>query len=69
MKMLRILILLIPFLFLSCDDSENLKPKNEAQEVVQIEQNDEKTELSDYNLPLPVDDELNFNKDNNESKL
>ncbi len=61
MQKAKILIALSFFLLVlsACsNDEKNIsKTQNTDQEVVQIEQNDEKTELSDSNLPLPVDDE------------
>ncbi|ENY6720060.1 c-type cytochrome [Campylobacter jejuni] len=50
------------------NDEKNIsKTQNIDQEVVQIEQNDEKTELSDSNLPLPVDDEAQTLDDEHEA--
>lgn len=44
-------------LFLACQSEENpLKNQNFTEELVQIEQNDEKTQISDSNLPLPIED-------------
>ncbi|HDZ4931933.1 TPA: cytochrome c [Campylobacter jejuni] len=61
MRKAKILIALSFFLLVlsACsNDEKNIsKTQNTDQEIVQIEQNDEKTELSDSNLPLPVDDE------------
>ncbi|HDZ5065618.1 TPA: cytochrome c [Campylobacter jejuni] len=61
MQKAEILIALSFFLLVlsACsNDEKNIsKTQNTDQEIVQIEQNDEKTELSDSNLPLPVDDE------------
>ncbi|HDZ5095774.1 TPA: cytochrome c [Campylobacter jejuni] len=61
MQKAKILITLSFFLLVlsACsNDEKNIsKTQNTDQEIVQIEQNDEKTELSDSNLPLPVDDE------------
>ncbi|ECY2115285.1 TPA: cytochrome c [Campylobacter jejuni] len=61
MQKAKILIALSFFLLVlsACsNDEKNIsKTQNTDQEIVQIEQNDEKTELSDSNLPLPVDDE------------
>ncbi|EDK4686299.1 cytochrome c [Campylobacter jejuni] len=65
MQKAKILIALSFFLLVlsACsNDEKNIsKTQNTDQEVVQIEQNDEKTELSDSNLPLPVDDEHEAN--------
>lgn len=62
MQKIKILILSSFFCFslIACsnDEKNTSKPQNTDQEIVQIEQNDEKTELSDSNLPLPVDDEI-----------
>ncbi|MBR8635968.1 cytochrome c, partial [Campylobacter jejuni] len=56
MQKAKILIALSFFLLVlsACsNDEKNIsKTQNTDQEVVQIEQNDEKTELSDSNLPL-----------------
>ncbi len=45
------------FLFLACSNEEvkiqNTQDKNES---IELEKADEKTELSDTNLPLPVQD-------------
>ncbi|MFK0327555.1 c-type cytochrome [Campylobacter coli] len=65
-KNLSILISLFAVLFLNAcsDDKEfNHKNQNTTEEIVQIEQNDEKTEFSDTNLPLPVDDEASISED------
>lgn len=59
-KNISVFISLFIILFLNaCGDNEKMDSKNQntTEEVVQIEQNDEKTEFSDSNLPLPVDDE------------
>lgn len=43
--------------FLACsNDKEFSKSQNQKEEIVQIEQDDEKTDLNDTNLPLPVED-------------
>ncbi|TKX30794.1 c-type cytochrome [Campylobacter estrildidarum] len=39
------------------DDELKSKKQNSVEEKVQLEQSDETTQLSDSNLPLPVDDE------------
>lgn len=61
MQKAKILIALSFFLLVlsacSNDEKSISKAQNTDQEIVPIEQNDEKTELSDSNLPLPVDDE------------
>lgn len=52
--------LVIIFLFLiGCSNNEDnsFKSKLLEQEIVQIEQNDEKTQVNDDNLPLPVGDD------------
>lgn len=52
--------LVIIFLFLiGCSNNEDnsFKSKLPEQEIVQIEQNDEKTQVNDDNLPLPVGDD------------
>ncbi|HEC1538843.1 TPA: cytochrome C [Campylobacter upsaliensis] len=56
---MRIFNILILFLFLAACSAEKEQEvkKSVEDEVVQIEQNDEKTELNDNNLPLPVEDE------------
>lgn len=76
MLKIKILFILSVFLsvFVACsNDEKNVsKAQNTEQEMVQIEQNDEKTELSDSNLPLPVDDEaqnLNEEHDTNPSVI
>lgn len=59
-KNISVFISLFIILFLNaCGSNEKVDSKNQnaTEEVVQIEQNDERTELSDSNLPLPVDDE------------
>ena len=56
---MRIFNILILFLILgacSAEKEQEVK-KSVEDEVVQIEQNDEKNELNDNNLPLPVEDE------------
>ncbi|HAA1523848.1 cytochrome C oxidase Cbb3 [Campylobacter sp. BCW_6876] len=71
MQKAKILIALSFFLLVlsACsNDEKNIsKTQNTDQEVVQIEQNDEKTELSDSNLPLPVDDEAQSSDDEYEA--
>lgn len=71
MQKAKILIALSFFLLVlsACsNDEKNIsKTQNTDQEVVQIEQNDEKTELSDSNLPLPVDDEAQTLDDEHEA--
>ncbi|HED5760847.1 TPA: c-type cytochrome [Campylobacter jejuni] len=71
MQKAKILIALSFFLLVlsACsNDEKNIsKTQNTDQEVVQIEQNDEKTELSDSNLPLPVDDEAQNSDDKHEA--
>ncbi|EGM2779987.1 cytochrome c [Campylobacter jejuni] len=71
MQKAKILIALSFFLLVlsACsNDEKNIsKTQNTDQEVVQIEQNDEKTELSDSNLPLPVDDEAQSLDDEHEA--
>ncbi|TEY03068.1 cytochrome C [Campylobacter sp. US33a] len=48
------------FLFSACTQNDNVsKNKANDEEVVQIEQNDEKTELNENNLPLPIEDDIN----------
>ncbi|MBM0636491.1 cytochrome c [Campylobacter sp. VicNov18] len=58
-KILIVSSFFLLFLIACSNDKNNTsKPQNTDQEIVQVEQNDEKTELSDSNLPLPVDDEI-----------
>lgn len=60
MKIGYIGLLIFFVIYLSaCDQNEekNVKYNDSKEELVQIEQNDEKTELSDNNLPLPVEDD------------
>lgn len=64
-KNLSIIVGLFIILFLSaCSDDKEFNHKNQdaTEEIVQIEQNDEKTEFSDTNLPLPVDDEFDISE-------
>ncbi|EAI3899420.1 cytochrome c [Campylobacter coli] len=65
-KRLSVVIGLFLVLFLNaCSDDKEFNHKNQdaAEEIVQIEQNDEKTEFSDTNLPLPVDDEFDISEE------
>ncbi|MBZ7940910.1 cytochrome c [Campylobacter molothri] len=64
----KILITIISFLIAlsisACSDNDELnsKKQNSIEDKVELEKNDETTQLSDTNLPLPVDDESdNFN--------
>ncbi|MBZ7929894.1 cytochrome c [Campylobacter sp. RM9939] len=64
----KILITIISFLITlsisACSDNDELnsKKQNSIEDKVELEKNDETTQLSDTNLPLPVDDESdNFN--------
>lgn len=52
--MKNILLVLLALAFLSCSDESEVKTSQEPQEEVLIEQNDEKTEVNDSNVPLPV---------------
>lgn len=65
LKHFRFLVFFGIFLFLSCSSEEKQSPKfgEQTQESVQIEQSDEKTELSDTNLPLPVEDDDSQNQE------
>ncbi|AXP09110.1 cytochrome c [Campylobacter hepaticus] len=73
MQKTKILIILSFFLlfFMACsnDKKNTSKTQNTVEEIIQIEQNDEKTELSDSNLPLPVDDEMQTSKNTYEVNL
>lgn len=58
MKIASYIILVITMFFVACSDEKVSKTnENSKEEAVQIEKNDETTQLSDSNLPLPVDDE------------
>ncbi len=48
--------LLLVFAFFACSDEKETKPNIEIKEEVLIEQSDEKTEVNDSNIPLPVGD-------------
>ncbi|MBK1971922.1 cytochrome c [Campylobacter sp. TTU-622] len=52
-------LIIIFLFFVGCSNNEDksLKSKSSDQEIVQIEQNDEKTQVNDDNLPLPVGDD------------
>ncbi|HJE66416.1 cytochrome C [Campylobacter avium] len=55
MKILLSFFLL--FFFIACFDEKTPAPKSTTQSVeVQLEKSDEKSELSDTNLPLPVEE-------------
>jgi len=58
--MKKILFLLFYFCFLACENKEinKIKDNNIKEEVIQIEQDDEITQVNANNLPLPVEDEL-----------
>lgn len=47
---------LLVFVFFACSDEEKIKHSTESKEEVLIEQSDEKTEVNDTNVPLPVED-------------
>lgn len=51
------------FFLCACQSEEKdlVKEQNSTEELVQIEQNDEKTQISDSNLPLPIEDEVKEN--------
>ncbi len=53
------LSILLCFLLLGCEkENKDLsRDQNSAEDLVQMEQNDEKTQISDSNLPLPIEDE------------
>ena len=53
------------FMFIACsNDDKNLNTKQEViEDVIQIEQSDAKTQVSDTNLPLPVDETVQNNFD------
>ncbi|TKX31862.1 c-type cytochrome [Campylobacter aviculae] len=59
----KILTIFISFFIVlsisACGDSDELnsKKQNSIEDKVELEKNDETTQLSDTNLPLPVDDE------------
>lgn len=57
---LYFLFALFCFLFVGCGNKEDNSAKNQnaAEEVVQIEQSDQGSEISDTNLPLPIQDEV-----------
>ncbi|MGH2327602.1 c-type cytochrome [Campylobacter taeniopygiae] len=64
----KILTILISFFIVlsisACSDNDELnsKKQNSTEDKVELEKSDESTQLSDTNLPLPVDDESdNFN--------
>ncbi|CAG9469895.1 cytochrome C [Campylobacter upsaliensis] len=58
MRIFSVLILFLALFLAACSaEKEQEVKKSVEDEVVQIEQNDEKTELNDNNLPLPVEDE------------
>lgn len=51
------LVVMFCSLFLACQNGESsTKTQNVIEEPVQIEQNDEKTQISDSNVPLPIED-------------
>lgn len=53
--MMRIFALfLLAFVLVACSDETKEKVSQEPKEEVLIEQNDEKTEVNDTNVPLPV---------------
>lgn len=53
---MRIVILFLLMFFTACEKNEEQIIQTKENEEVSIEQSDEKTELSDTNLPLPVAD-------------
>ncbi|MEB2823257.1 cytochrome C [Campylobacter upsaliensis] len=58
MRIFSVLILFLALFLAACSAEKEQEIKKSVEyEVVQIEQNDEKTELNDNNLPLPVEDE------------
>lgn len=52
--MRNVLLVLLALAFISCSNENEAKTSQEPQEEVLIEQNDEKTEVNDSNVPLPV---------------
>ncbi|KAA6231436.1 cytochrome c [Campylobacter sp. LR264d] len=60
--MKKILLIFI-LLFLSCSDTKKAQVNAQGvkEEPVAIEQTDETTQISDSNLPLPVEDSNNIN--------
>lgn len=53
--MMRIIaFFLLVFVFLACSSEEKAQVNEEQNDEVLIEQNDEKTEVNDTNVPLPV---------------
>lgn len=49
-----IALFLLLFVFLACSSEEKAQVNEEQNDEVLIEQNDEKTEVNDTNVPLPV---------------
>lgn len=45
---------LLAFMLIACSDEKKTNPSEEPKEEVLIEQDDEKTEVNDTNVPLPV---------------
>ncbi|KGI56180.1 hypothetical protein [Campylobacter sp. MIT 97-5078] len=58
-KQLWILLLLCFFIACGEDKSEKITPKFNDTNIL-IEQDDEKSEVNDTNVPLPVQDDLSF---------
>ena len=57
MRVFGVLIFCFALILGACSTEKEQEVKSGAEdEVVQIEQNDEKAELNDNNLPLPVED-------------
>lgn len=56
MKMVT--LFLLAFILIACSDENKTNPSEELKEEVLIEQNDEKTEVNDTNVPLPVGEPL-----------
>ncbi|WP_371820409.1 cytochrome C [Campylobacter helveticus] len=57
MRIFGVLVCCFALFLGACSTEKEQEVKNGVEdEVVQIEQNDEKAELNDNNLPLPVED-------------
>lgn len=53
-KMKFTLLFLLAFLFVACSDDTKKAQSIDTEQNVSIEQSDEKTEVNDTNVPLPV---------------
>lgn len=57
-----VLLSFVLFFFIACENKQETQFQSKDDENVTLEQNDEKSEVNDSNVPLPVQDDFMQNQ-------